>query len=69
MAGIRIIKIKGTRNKNNPRIAYFHKKNFDEGTTRIYDKYNVVVFGQKQYDDYWDNKEKAIRAQVRFHKG
>ena len=68
MASIRVIKIRGTYNKNNPKIMYFHKDNFDKGTTGIYSKYNVVTINDKQYERYWDNKEKAIRATYRFHK-
>ena len=69
MASIRIIRVRGTFNKKNPKIMYFHNDNFDKGTTKRYSKYNVVVIGQKQYDRYYDNKEKAYRATVRFHKG
>ena len=69
MASIRVIRVKGRYNKNNPKVVYFHNENFDEYTTKRYGKYNVVTFGQKQTDRYWDNKEKAYRATVRFHKG
>lgn len=68
MARIRVIKVSGTFNKNNPKVVYFHKDNFDKDTTKRYSKYNVVTIGKKQYDDYWDNKEKAYRVTLRFHK-
>lgn len=68
MATIRIIKVRGTFNKNNPKVMYFHKKNFDNYTTKRYGKYNVTVVGEKQYERFWDNKEKAYRATFRFHK-
>lgn len=68
MASIRVIKVKGSFNKKSPKIAFFHKKDFDDYTTKRYGKYNVVTIGKDQYNKYWDNKEKAYRATVRFHK-
>ena len=68
MASIRVIKATGTYNKNNPKVAFFHKDNFDKATTKKYSKYNVVTIGKKQNDRYWNNKEKAYRATIRFHK-
>lgn len=68
MATIRVIRVRGRFNKGNPRVVYFHRDNFDKATTRTYSKYNVMTIGQRQYDRYWDNKEKAYRATVRFHK-
>lgn len=69
MASIRVIKVKGSFNKNNPKVMFFHNDNFDNYTTKRYGKYNVITIGQNQYDKYWNNKEKAYRATVRFHKG
>ena len=68
MASIRVIKVRGSFNRNNPKVMYFHNNNFDNATTRRYSKYNVAVVGKKQYDRYWDNKERAYRATFRFHK-
>ena len=68
MAKIRIIRVEGTFNKNNPKVVYFHNDNFDRGTTKVYSKYNAMTIGRKQYNRYWDNKEKAYRATLRFHK-
>lgn len=68
MAQIRVIKVRGKFNKNNPKITYFHNNNFNNYTTKRYGKYNVITIGQKQYDKYWNNKEKAYSATLRFHK-
>lgn len=69
MAKIRVIRVQGTFNNNKPKVMFFNNKNFDDYTTKNYGKYNVVVVGKKQYDRFWDNKEKAYRATFRFHKG
>ena len=69
MAKIRVIRVQGTFNKNKPKVMFFHNNNFDDYTTKSYGKYNVTVVGKKQYDRFWDNKEKAYRATLRFHKG
>lgn len=69
MARVRVIKYKGHTSKIRPSVAFFHNDNFNNYTTKRNGKYNVVLVGNYQKNNYFDNRMKAYSAKVRFHKG
>ena len=67
MARIRMLKIRGRVDKNKPKVAYFHSKNFNNYTTKKSGKYNIVTVSNKQKDKFLNNQMRAYSDKIRFH--
>lgn len=68
MTRLRVIRYKGNTSKVRPKVMYFHNDNFDRYTTQKNGKYNVVLIGKYQKDNYFSNKMRAYSDKIRFHK-
>lgn len=68
MARIRVLRIKSGVDPNKPKVALFHNNNFQNYTKSQGGKYNIMVIGKKQKDDYFNNQMKAYSDKIRFHK-
>lgn len=67
MARIRVLRVKGKVNNNNPKVVYLHNDNFDRYTTKRYGKYNVVVINNEQKDKFLNNQLRAYSDKIRLH--